>query len=248
MLRVSKRSIVYVALLTLLTLTSTNSHSADKAPASNSTLDKLESLVKLAETARDQEKKNDSKASSETLKQVAALAKDLSQGPAEEVNVLSLLSNASMEDGDDSPTDWSQGQEVPGVTYLWDREIAKSGKSSLCITKTENKFFPIAEWNQMIECESLHKAIKIKAMVKAHNASKAIVDVVFFDENSEPISHEWACYIGAKTAKDKPAKHEWKEYSGTVKIPRKTKKIAISLQMYGPGKVWFDDIKAEYVD
>jgi hypothetical protein len=248
MMRVSNRSIAYVSLFALLALLSADSQSADKAPVSKSKIEKLESLVKLAETALDQEKKNDSKSSTETLKQVASLAKELSQGSSDDVNVLSLLSNASMEDGDDSPNDWTQGQDVPTVTYLWDRENGKSGKASLCITKTENKFFPIAEWNQAIECESIHKAIKIKAMVKANNASKAIVDVVFLDENSEGISHEWVSYIGAKSPRDKPATHDWKGYSGTVKIPRKTKKIVIGLQMYGPGKVWFDDVKAEYVD
>lgn len=248
MMRALKRSIAYLFLFALIALLSADSRSADKAPVSNSKIEKLESLVKLAETALDQEKKNDPKASTETLKQLATKAKDLSQGSADDANVPSLLSNASMEDGDDSPNDWSKGQDVPTVTYLWDRADGNSGKASLCITKTENKFLPIAEWNQVIDCESGHKAIKIKAMVKANNASKATVDVVFLDENSEWISHEWASYIGAKAAKDKPANHKWKEYSGTVKIPRKAKKIAIGLQMYGPGKVWFDDIKAEYVD
>jgi RNA polymerase sigma-70 factor (ECF subfamily) len=62
------------------------------------------------------------------------------------------------------------------------------------------------------------------------------------------ISHEWAAYIGAKEAKDMPAQHDWKEYQGQVKIPAKAKKIQIGLQIYGPGKVWFDEIRAEYAE
>jgi RNA polymerase sigma-70 factor (ECF subfamily) len=62
------------------------------------------------------------------------------------------------------------------------------------------------------------------------------------------ISHEWASYIGAKEAKDEPATHDWKEYRGKVKIPPQARKIQIGLQIYGPGKVWFDEVRATYVE
>ncbi len=71
--------------------------------------------------------------------------------------------------------------------------------------------------------------------------------MIFLDGIGDWISHEWAAYIGAKEANDPPADHDWNEYSGRVKIPQGTKKIQVGLQIYGPGKVWFDDVRAEYV-
>ncbi len=81
--------------------------------------------------------------------------------------------------------------------------------------------------------------------MKAKDAGKAVIDVQFFDAQGASL-HEWAAYIGAKEAGDPPANHDWKEYGGMVKIPKGTKTIAVVLQMYGPGKVWFDEVKAEY--
>ena len=78
--------------------------------------------------------------------------------------------------------------------------------------------------------------------------TKAIVDVIFLNAKGEWISHKWACYIGNKKADDPPANHDWKPYSGRVEIPKETKKIQIALQIYGPGKVWFDDVRAEYTE
>jgi RNA polymerase sigma-70 factor (ECF subfamily) len=84
--------------------------------------------------------------------------------------------------------------------------------------------------------------------VKAERVTKAILDVAFLDENGKWISHEWAAYIGQKNDGDPLANHDWKEYAGRVKIPKEAKKIQIGLQIYGPGKVWFDEVRAEYVD
>jgi RNA polymerase sigma-70 factor (ECF subfamily) len=88
----------------------------------------------------------------------------------------------------------------------------------------------------------------LSSQIKAEKVTKAILDVVFLDDKGEWISHEWAAYIGAKKANDPPADHDWKEYSGRVKIPKGTKKIQIGLQIYGPGKVWFDEVRAAYVE
>ncbi len=42
------------------------------------------------------------------------------------------------------------------------------------------------------------------------------------------------------------ATHDWKEYSGVVAVPNGTTGVAIALQIYGPGKVWFDKVEARY--
>ena len=53
---------------------------------------------------------------------------------------------------------------------------------------------------------------------------------------------------GAKQPNDPAVSHDWKEYAGSVKIPEKARKIQIALQIYGPGKVWFDDVRAIYTE
>ncbi len=87
-----------------------------------------------------------------------------------------------------------------------------------------------------------HPALRVTAQVKAERVTKAIVDVIFLDEDEKWIEHHWVSYIGAKKAKDPPTNHDWKEYAGRVAIPQTAKKIQVALQIYGPGKVWFDEV------
>lgn len=44
-----------------------------------------------------------------------------------------------------------------------------------------------------------------------------------------------------------PVSHDWTRYAGIVEIPSGTKTLTIGLQIYGPGKIWFDDVPAEFV-
>lgn len=158
-----------------------------------------------------------------------------------------ILLNPSFEAGDKSPADWESGAEIDGVEYVWDKNVGQKGKASLCLNKSAKRYFPIAQWSQIVKRETDRPLLQVSAQVKAERVTKATIDVIFLDENDEMISHEWAAYIGAKEAKDSPAQHDWKEYQGKVKIPAKTRKLQIGLQIYGPGKVWFDDLRAEYV-
>ena len=88
--------------------------------------------------------------------------------------------------------------------------------------------------------------LEVSAQVKAKKMTKAILDVLFLDKDGKWISHKWAAYIGSKKPGDPPANHDWKKYSGKVEIPPRTAKLCIGLQVYGPGKVWFDDVQASY--
>ena len=217
-----------------------------------SRIEQLESLVKLAETALALEKQNDTKGSTETLKLIATTASVITNGDPSDNSTTkgadrNILKNPSFEAGDSTSADWETGQEIPGVTYLWDKQNGKTGKASVCITKTANAYFPIADWHQTVDCEPGNAALKITSQVKAENATKAIVDILFLDGNGQWVKHEWVSYIGDKKPNAKPITHDWKEYAGKVKIPPKTKSIQIGLQMSGPGKVWFDDLKVEYV-
>ena len=178
----------------------------------------------------------------------AEQAKQKAQEVPADKTAANILLNPSFEDGDKSPAEWSQGADIDGVEYSWDKDTARKGKASLCLNKTAKRYFPIAQWFQTVERKSDRPSLEVRAQVKAESVSKAVIDVIFLDENGKSISHEWAAYIGAKEAKDPPADHDWKEYLGKVKIPERTQKLQIGLQIYGPGKVWFDDIQAEYVE
>jgi len=157
-----------------------------------------------------------------------------------------ILLNSGMEEGEKSPSNWDQGDKVDGVEFVWDKKVGYKSKASLCLNKTANRYFPIAQWSQTVDRTGDSPEISLSAQVKAEKVTKAILDVVFLGDKDEWISHEWAAYIGAKNAGDKPADHDWKEYSGKVKIPKNTKKIQVGLQIYGPGKVWFDEVRAVY--
>lgn len=165
---------------------------------------------------------------------------------------VNLLKNPAFEetnkgdDGKEIPVAWTAGDPVSGVTYAWVKAGGVEKSGALQIKKTANKFFPIAQWSQTFDHDGKSPALQVSAQVKAKNAKKAILDVVFLDEQGEWISHEWVSYIGQKEPRDKPANHDYKEYSGTVAVPPNTKKIMVALQDYGPGEVWFDNVTAVY--
>lgn len=162
---------------------------------------------------------------------------------SEEANV---LLKDSFEKGKTTPDGWKSGANLPGVRYVYDKGRGKSGKRSLSLQKTARRYFPIAQWYRIVPYNGDSKTLQIKCQVRAERTTKAIIDVQFLDANRSSLGHEWASYIGVKQAGDAPANHNWKEYSGTVSIPEKTKQIAIALQIYGPGKVWFDDLEVSF--
>jgi RNA polymerase sigma-70 factor (ECF subfamily) len=159
-----------------------------------------------------------------------------------------FLTNAGIEEGGgDAPKSWSQGASIDGVEYIWSRDTAHGGKASLCLKKTAQRYFPIAQWFQQVDRQGDTPRLKVSAWVKAEKAGKAILDAQFIDGDGE-WSHAWVAYIGAKEANDPPVSHDWKRYEGVVAIPPGTKKIVIAPQIYGPGTVWFDDLDAEYTN
>lgn len=157
-----------------------------------------------------------------------------------------IIFTDSFEEGGESPIAWEKGQVVEGVAYVWDKNTGIDGQASLCLKKAVDKYFPVAQWTRTIEHTGTAEALTVSAQVRAQKAHKAVIDALFLDDEGEWIKHEWISYIGAKEAGDPPANHNWKEYAGTVGIPENTKTIVIGLQMYGPGAVWFDEVKAAY--
>jgi len=158
-----------------------------------------------------------------------------------------LLKNAGAEKGAGGvPDGWDQGATIDGVEYIWHAKIGHSGHRSLCLKKTAQRYFPIAQWGQTFACKAGAKHLKVGAWVKARQVTKAILDVQFEDSNGQPLGHNWVAYIGAKDPSEPPADHDWKRFGDTVDIPEGTAQVTVAPQIYGPGVVWFDDLTAEY--
>lgn len=157
-----------------------------------------------------------------------------------------LIRNHSFDD--DGPAGWSTGAAPASVEYTIDEKGGVNGSPAARIHKTENKYFPIAEWTYQIDhdTQTTAKFIELSAMVKTKDARKAVLDVLFLDDKGEWIKHEWAAYIGDPSDDPQPLTHDFQEYKGTVAIPVNTKTIVIGLQNYGPGDIWFDNVGAEY--
>lgn len=159
-----------------------------------------------------------------------------------------IILKDSFEKGTDAPEGWLRGNKIDGVEYIWDKNIASDGTSSLCLKKTVKKYFPIAQWTKKVKHQANSKKISVSAKVKAQNTTKAILDTLFLDKDGKWIKHEWLSYIGENKEKNiPPANHDWKIYSGSVEVPENTETIIIGLQIYGPGTVWFDDLEVAYV-
>jgi len=159
-----------------------------------------------------------------------------------------VLISDSFEKGDDAPEGWKEGLAIPGVKYVYDKRIASEGERCLSLQKTANRYFPIAAWSRVVKHEGGRPVLLVTAKVKAARSAKAIIDVAFLDAKGEWIKHEWVAYIGQKEPGDPVATHDWKTYRGAAEIPNGTQQILIALQMYGPGKVWWDEVQARYID
>ena len=156
--------------------------------------------------------------------------------------------NPGMEEGTGKPAAWSQGPPVAGVQYLWDQQIAHDEKASLCLRKTAQLYFPIAQWSQSLSVEpsSTPRKLRVRCWVKADTVTKAIIDVNYQGEGQRP-GHGWAVYLGQKQDTDPVLTHDWKLYEGIVEVPAGISRVGIGLQIYGPGSVWFDDLQVAWV-
>jgi len=154
------------------------------------------------------------------------------------------VKNPGMEEGTTTPAGWA-ANKIEGVELRWDRSVAHQGKASLCLKKTAQRFWPLADWSQEIKIEPAKTArqLKIQCWVKAENAAKAVIDVTYSGAKE---GHGWAAYIGAKQPTDPKTTHDWKLYEGTVSVPAGSDTLGISFQIYGPGTVWFDDLQVSW--
>jgi predicted esterase len=147
----------------------------------------------------------------------------------------------------DSPKSWSQGRAIDGVKYIWDKRGA-SKIGSLRIDKSTKKYFPVAAWDRSFDHDNPSTVLRLGVSIRAQKVHKSLVEVRFYDEAGKFISKGWPVYIGAIKPSDPPATHDWKQVAQDVDIPARTKRFIVSLQTYGPGKVWFDDLRLSYQD
>ena len=148
----------------------------------------------------------------------------------------------SFEKGGKAPDGWKSGATIAGVNYVYDKKNGSAGKRSLSLQKSAQRYFPIAQWFRTLPAPK-SQSIDVTAKVRAKGTTKAIMEVQFLNQAGRMIGKKWVAYIGAKKTTDKPVSHDWKEYGDTADIPPNTKNIRIGLQIYGPGQVWFDDLK-----
>jgi len=158
-----------------------------------------------------------------------------------------LLVNSSFEDGSGKvPDNWNAGEPLDGVQYVWDDKVSHTGQHSLSIQKRVDRYFPIAEWRQRIPYNGVSGAIEFDGWVKADRMYKTVLTVLFATD--EGIStYKWVAFVGAKNTGDPPETFDWRRLGGVAKIPAGTKQIIFALQGYGPGKIWLDDVSANYV-
>jgi len=116
-----------------------------------------------------------------------------------------------------------------------------------CASRRRPALFSHRPVGQVVDRKGNAPVLEVSAQVKAQKLTKAVLDVIFYDKQGQAISHKWAAYIGAQQPADPPANHDWKLFAGKVDIPPGTVKIEIAPQLYGPGKMWFDDFSARYV-
>jgi RNA polymerase sigma-70 factor (ECF subfamily) len=150
-------------------------------------------------------------------------------------------SGVLLHDDFEQPKEWKRGASVEGVEYLWDQSQAYKGKASLSLKKTANKYFPIAQWQRVVPCSG-PAVLSVSVWIKAQEARKGTLDLQFLDSTGTMLGHEWAAYVGLKEASGPPATHDWREYKGTVNVPANTTAVIVALQIYGPGRVWFDEL------
>ena len=161
-----------------------------------------------------------------------------------------LVRNGGFEEGGSPPSGWMRGSypqntDVP-VDISTDSSQMKSGRTSLKFAKSENRFFPVALVSQSIGAPAAGKRIKLGAWVKASGARKLAMGVLFVGA-PEGEGKPWGVYVGEAKSGDKPAEHDWTHYGSVLAVPRGTTQVVITLEMYGPGTAWIDDVTAEYV-
>ena len=142
------------------------------------------------------------------------------------------------------PEGWSQ-RTAPGVELAFETKDGNDGYFRL--TRTNDRFFPIASWKRRVERTGDAEYVQFVAQVAAKKARKGVLDVLFLDADGEWIKHQWVHYIGEKESGDQPADFDFQLVGGVAKIPEGTVSMEFSVQIYGKGELLVDGVLATYV-
>ncbi len=169
--------------------------------------------------------------------------------PALAAEVPLSFGNPGMEEGTGSPAAWQRGPAVAGVQLLWDQKTAHGGKASLSLKKTAPRYFPVAQWSQLVPVEPSNtvRKLRVRCWVKADAVTKAIIDLTY-QVAGQRQGHTWAVYLGQKQDSDPVLTHDWRLCEGTVEVPANITQIGIAFQIYGPGSIWFDDLQVAWLN
>lgn len=170
------------------------------------------------------------------------------QAGAKPLKKPNLVRNGDFESAEGLSSFWEKGTllgdaEAMGVSVAEDATVAHSGGKSLRFNRTTPKYFPVLIMNQEVPFDAKAKKIKLGMWVKAAKAGKATL-AVWFMKDGEIEKIVWGGYVQDENG---PLDHDWKLYDSVLAIPPGTEGVMISLQMYGPGTVWMDDVTAQFV-
>lgn len=192
--------------------------------------------------------RNFKNAAGESVEPTLFTFKTSAEQPASSPTTGDVLFEDDLETGDSVPTGW-KANEIDGVKLTWDSRLSHSGERSLRLLKTANRYFPIASWAKRVDHTNADaKAVRFEAFVKANKAKKVVLDVLFLDASGNAIGHKWTKYIGEDDANPDGITSDWTPHAGTVAIPEGTQAFEFSAQIYGPGTVWVDDVRASYAE
>ena len=188
-------------------------------------------LTRAKSLARElSDKRSDEAAAKQLRRQLQQAARELRCGT-------NMLSSSDLESGNgDAPASW-QFRNEHLIQWRWADGLGHDGSKGLHVSKTEG-MFPYASFVQTIACPEDDALVRVTAKVRTANVTKAVLDLVFLDAQGEWVYHIWVEPIGRSWGSET---HDWKDYVGYAYVPRGTKRIEVSLQMYGPGELWLDD-------
>lgn len=127
-------------------------------------------------------------------------------------------------------------------------EIVDGGRAGKAIsfTKSTSRFFPFSLYDQRLpDPPSTAKKIHFSAWIKAENVAKATLPL-FLDTGPDTGDIKWGAFVGELNEGDSPVTHDWKKYESTFDLPSNLVDVRVGLEMYGPGKVWIDDVEVTY--
>ena len=167
----------------------------------------------------------------EEAEEPAAEAKEVA---AQDDNVLLF---EDFETGARMPQGWSMGGTFPGTRHFWDPGGAHSGRLSVGIARTDTRMRAASTWSRVVPRRRGPIWLHVTVWLKAHKVASGAVEVSFLDEKGNTTFRGNVCHLQGAT-------HGWQEYSQSLRIPARTEEVRFALQLWKPGTIWMDDLKA----